>query len=1082
MLKLQKISPAHEELFIQDYERLLSWALQLTHSDRSQAEDLLHDAFIQFTISQPNLRQISNLDGYLYGTLRNLHLSQVRKATRSRLQQLSIVEYESAETGLRSIDPRDLIQVQDQLRQVCHYVCARKETARTASVLVLRFFHGYYPSEIAQVLQTTYKAVKVRLRMARLEAKAQLENPQSLSVINQRPAVEVLPTGFARTAKDFLSELRETVSHSRRGECKTSRQLHHLYRSSKKPIETEQLAHIVSCEACLEEVNRLLGLPSLADRYPVDSIERDKGPRGGPSGGASGGGGRTGAAMKSWRRQAREVFEHDPQELCVSVNGYMQGSQKINSELSELTLDIDLNEQIDFIEIFSEQQIRLLLMNVNESPPEGPGEQSFRVALSQGRTLELNLKFSSPWPTLHVAYHDPTFVPSEVGVESLESDQESGVRYPSTGIQRTSAVRQSESSSDASSQRSVWTRIGDWIGPRLKTRGRGFFLRPATVTAVLALMLIGVLLIVQVHRAPTRPLTAATLLHQSAAAEEALAARTDQVLHRTINLEERVTEPRAVATGLTSGDPISRRRIEIWQSAQKGITARRLYDEKNNLIAGDWRRADGVQTLYHHGSQPKLQIRNAGPPDGQPGWGASSQSAIRNFEDAWQLSPSANEFSLLIGSSGQVRVEERADVYVISADVSTASGSDRVSNASAPPVSTASGPGSPSGQPAWGGGSDRVGSTSAPSAGSSPPSAVNSVLLKATLVLNRTDLHPIEQTLVIRQGNETREYKFTESLFEEKRPGTVAPSVFEPEPELLSTSEPGTRNSKPETSSPLALTPLPAPVATAAVEVEVLRALNQIGADLGEQISVVRTPEGLLRVEGIVDTEKRKQEILSALAGVAGNSAVRLEIQTAAEAVKKPSRSRSSPAAVSIQVVEPAENKIPAYLELRRFLQRTTPEDQLDGEVLRFADRALAHSRQLLLHGGALQRLAKRFSSAQINALDADARSKLLSMMGEHAGVIRRESASLRQELAPIFSGGESGAGGSEIGVNDDADLALAAERLFSLCALIDGSTRSAFSLSASASTASAIKARQFWISLRETESLSRKIEARPSR
>jgi len=120
MLKLQKISPPHEDLFIQHYERLRSWALQLTHSDRGRAEDLLHDAFIQFTISQPDLKQIKNLDGYLYGTLRNLHLSQVRKATRSRLQQLSIVEYESAETGLRTVDPRDLIQVQDQLRQVCH--------------------------------------------------------------------------------------------------------------------------------------------------------------------------------------------------------------------------------------------------------------------------------------------------------------------------------------------------------------------------------------------------------------------------------------------------------------------------------------------------------------------------------------------------------------------------------------------------------------------------------------------------------------------------------------------------------------------------------------------------------------------------------------------------------------------------------------------------------------------------------------------------------------------------------------------------------------------------------------------------
>ena len=102
-------------------------------------------------------------------------------------------------------------------------------------------------------------------------------------------------------------------------------------------------------------------------------------------------------------------------------------------------------------------------------------------------------------------------------------------------------------------------------------------------------------------------------------------------------------------------------------------------------------------------------------------------------------------------------------------------------------------------------------------------------------------------------------------------------------------------------------------------------------------------------------------------------------------------------------------------------------------------------------------------------------------MIRGHADVIRRESASLRQELAPVFSGGDSGTSGSEIGVNDDTDLALAAERLFALCGSIDRSVRSAFSLSASASTASAIKARQFWSSLRETEDLAKKVEARPA-
>src|SRR6266850_1498474 len=136
MLKPWKVAQSPEELFIERYDQMLSWALHLTDQDRELAEDLLHDAFIQFSFAPRDLNAIHNLEGYLYGMLRNLHLSQERRASRSRFQQLSVIEYESAETGMRTADPRDQIQVQDQLRRVCHYACVRKEQAKLASVLI----------------------------------------------------------------------------------------------------------------------------------------------------------------------------------------------------------------------------------------------------------------------------------------------------------------------------------------------------------------------------------------------------------------------------------------------------------------------------------------------------------------------------------------------------------------------------------------------------------------------------------------------------------------------------------------------------------------------------------------------------------------------------------------------------------------------------------------------------------------------------------------------------------------------------------------------------------------------------------
>src|SRR5215470_13493129 len=89
---------SHEEAFSQRYQMLMGWALRLTNQDREQAEDLVHDAFVQFMISRTELSSIESVEGYLYAMLRNLHVSQVRRAVRIR------------ETALA---PEDILSISD---------------------------------------------------------------------------------------------------------------------------------------------------------------------------------------------------------------------------------------------------------------------------------------------------------------------------------------------------------------------------------------------------------------------------------------------------------------------------------------------------------------------------------------------------------------------------------------------------------------------------------------------------------------------------------------------------------------------------------------------------------------------------------------------------------------------------------------------------------------------------------------------------------------------------------------------------------------------------------------------------------
>src|SRR6266446_1733097 len=510
MKLITKTTPVtHEDLFIERYEQLFLWALQMTGSDRELAEDLVQDAFIQFTFTRPDVHAIQHLDAYLYGLLRNLHVSQVRRSARNRLQPFSLVEYESAEMSLRAADIRDQIKAQDELRQICHYACVRKESSWAGSVLILRFFHGYYPSEIAKVLRTTRQSVDERLRIARSEAKLSLSNPESLSFMKDSATVLFGHTGFARKIDDFLVELRQMIFHSQHGLCFSSRQLQALYRSREAaPMKSEDLGHIVSCPTCLDAVNKLLGLPLLAGRYPTDTIGRDRRDKGDKGGGGDEGG--SGGAAKSrvidrWRRRAREAFEHRPKELHISVNGLLQGSQKINSELNEQTLDVDMSEQIGFVEVFSDLGIRLLILNVDEPPPRGQVEQSTRVDLSDHRTLDLKLRFDSPWPTLQVAYVDPLMRPEAATQLAEVTGTTLAVERPQTGA---------KGLLPKAGLRNVGSRLLSLV------IRRRFWLRPGTVTALLALVLIAAVLFIELKRAPSPPLTAAILLRQSSAAEE----------------------------------------------------------------------------------------------------------------------------------------------------------------------------------------------------------------------------------------------------------------------------------------------------------------------------------------------------------------------------------------------------------------------------------------------------------------------------------------------------------------------------------------------------------------------------------
>jgi RNA polymerase sigma factor (sigma-70 family) len=410
--------PDFEELFFSSYRRLMEWSLQLTGHDRADAEDLVQDLYVQFARADATLDEIQNWDAYLFSVLRNLHYAHLRRAGRSPIDDLTIVDFDTIARGLASVDRRKLLYVRSNLKAVCEYACERKNTSKSASILILRFIFGYFPSEVMQVVRTTRGAVDRLMQIARQEVRLHLERPNVLRpFIHERQRTAFL-SALSDDSQTLFLEMRQAIFQNCVGECFGREELERRYQESQNAgFTTAELAHLVSCNKCLDSANAILGLPLLTDRSPDDAIGRDDSQ--GPDGGSTGPvelphsdpkrrkKTQEAALRNRLERKMREVFEHRPQSLQIAVNGKVRTSQKVTSELSEFHLRMGRAEKLAFVEVLSEQGIRMAYLHVFDPALQQGLEQGEHIALSDDRSLNLTLSFLGDTPSVHVVYRDP---------------------------------------------------------------------------------------------------------------------------------------------------------------------------------------------------------------------------------------------------------------------------------------------------------------------------------------------------------------------------------------------------------------------------------------------------------------------------------------------------------------------------------------------------------------------------------------------------------------------------------------------------------------------------------------------------
>ena len=544
------------ELLANRYGQLLRWANVLTRGNTGKAEEIVQEFCVYAAVAKPDLGGIANLDGYLYTCLRNIYLSTLARASREALHLVSVEDYDSFAFAISASPAGDSLQRQNDLRRICSYAVWRKEASKSASYFILHFFHGYGRREIAELAQLPIAAIYNKLKTARSEVRLYLEEPGKLRIVNRdTPPVPTLSWNLL-PPQDLFRELRQMILDARKTDCLPEGLLLAHYRSaSPRPISCALLAHIVSCERCLSLIDRDLRRPTLKDREPLDVFGFSP-----ESGGdaADPAGMNFDAMQSSVERKWARIHEHRPRTLMIAVNGQVIAYHDVRSEHNRLSARIECTANAQFVEVFSEQNVRLALIDVSEPPPDGPPLSSQRIALSDARWLELSLIYDGLGLQSEVIYFDPA-----LSAVVIEDDTE--VLLPIF-------ARETQEPAEAFGSLQAWRAMLARAAELLRT------MVPASAMAWVLVIAIAVSVgsYVAYRHVPSR-MDAARILNDSIRLQSVnLQGQTE---HQVLRIEESSSDGAILQQGA----------VVLWRDGDGSRYIRRLYDARSHEIAVEWR-------------------------------------------------------------------------------------------------------------------------------------------------------------------------------------------------------------------------------------------------------------------------------------------------------------------------------------------------------------------------------------------------------------------------------------------------------------------------------------------------------------
>ncbi|AXC12540.1 RNA polymerase sigma-70 factor, ECF subfamily [Acidisarcina polymorpha] len=256
-------------------------------------------------------------------------------------------------------------------------------------------------------------------------------------------------------------------------------------------------------------------------------------------------------------------------------------------------------------------------------------------------------------------------------------------------------------------------------------------------------------------------------------------------------------------------------------------------------------------------------------------------------------------------------------------------------------------------------------------------------IAETDLTLRTADYHAVKEKVRLQDNSEI---EIAELSYDVVPFGSVPTDVFG-RPSLPAAILPSV------VAAPRPIPPDRAVLAAAEVQVEV--ALHGLGADLGEQIKIGDHTGHELLIEGVVEDDARKQQLIAALQEIPHT---RLRLVTIDEAAQRsspsPAKTDSSPP-LSIQQMVVTAPLLDAQLNAH-----FPDKDQR----IAYVNQTLSMAQLASARAWALDRLAARHPLPEVAVLNEDARRQLQVLLADHVSALREDISSLQNQLGAILS------------------------------------------------------------------------------